>query len=49
MSSKRYPEQFKIEEIKQVTEKGYRVAKVTVRLGITTYSLYVIIKRYDLQ
>ncbi|MGY0205004.1 transposase, partial [Acinetobacter soli] len=26
MSSKRYPEEFKIEAVKQVTEKGYSVA-----------------------
>ncbi|WP_336148168.1 transposase, partial [Acinetobacter soli] len=25
MSSKRYPEEFKIEAVKQVTEKGYSV------------------------
>lgn len=28
MSSKRYPEEFKIEAVKQVTEKGYSVAEV---------------------
>ncbi|WP_394660882.1 IS3 family transposase [uncultured Acinetobacter sp.] len=49
MSSKRYPEEFKIEAVKQVTEKGYSVAEVATRLGTTTHSLYAWIKRYDPQ
>jgi transposase len=49
MSSKRYPEEFKIEAVKQVTEKGHSVADVARRLGTTTHSLYAWIKRYDLQ
>ncbi|MEQ1278721.1 IS3 family transposase [Acinetobacter soli] len=49
MSSKRYPEEFKIEAVKQVTEKGYSVAEVATRLGTTTHSLYTWIKRYDPQ
>ena len=32
MSGKRYPEEFKIEAVKQVTEKGYSVAEVATRL-----------------
>ena len=47
MSSKRYPEEFKIDAVKQVTEKGHSVAEVAVRLGTTTHSLYAWIKRYD--
>ena len=49
MSSKRYPEEFKIEAVKQVTEKGHNVADVAVRLGTTAHSLYAWIKRYDPQ
>lgn len=49
MSSKRYPEEFKIEAVKQVTEKGHSVAEVTSRLGTTTHSLYAWTKRYDPQ
>ncbi len=49
MSSKRYPEKFKIEAVKQVTEKGHSVAEVATRLGTTTHSLYGLIKRYDPQ
>ena len=37
MSSKRYPEEFKIEAIKQITENGHSVADVAARLeGIPT-------------
>ncbi|HIF5802739.1 TPA: transposase, partial [Vibrio parahaemolyticus] len=43
MSSKRYPEEFKIEA---VTEKGHSVADVANRLGTTTHSLYAWVKRY---
>lgn len=46
MSSKRYPEEFKIEAVKQVTEKGLSVASVANRLGTTTHSLYAWIKKY---
>ena len=48
-SSKRYPEEFKIEAVKQVTEKGHSVAEVAARVGTTTHSLYAWIKRYDPQ
>ena len=34
MGSKRYPEEFKIEAVKQVTEKGHSVAEVAARAGI---------------
>lgn len=46
MSSKRYPEEFKIEAVKQVTEKGHSVTDVANRLGTTTHSLYAWVKRY---
>lgn len=46
MSDKRYPEEFKIEAVKQVTVSGYSVAEVAQRLGTTTHSLYAWIKRY---
>ncbi|ENV57328.1 hypothetical protein F951_01679 [Acinetobacter soli CIP 110264] len=49
MSSKRYPEEFKIEAVKQVTEKGHSVSEVATRLGTTTHSLYAWIKCYDPQ
>jgi transposase len=40
MSGKRYTDEFKIEAVKQVTERGHSVADVAQRLGITTHSLY---------
>ena len=46
MSSKRYPEEFKIEAVKQVIDRGHSVAAVASRLGTTTHSLYAWIKRY---
>jgi hypothetical protein len=33
MSRKRYPEEFKVEAVKQVTEAGYSVYDVAERLG----------------
>ncbi|HBC6790221.1 TPA: IS3 family transposase, partial [Escherichia coli] len=43
---KRYPEEFKIEAVKQVVDRGYSVASVATRLDITTHSLYAWIKKY---
>lgn len=33
MSSKRYPEEFDIESVKQVTDRGHPAAEVASRLG----------------
>ena len=49
MSGKRYPEEFKIEAVKQVTERGYKISEVADRLGITTKSLHDWIKKYGNQ
>ncbi|BBV78490.1 ISEc14 transposase A [Klebsiella pneumoniae] len=46
MSGKRYPEEFKIEAVKQVVDRGYYVASVATCLDITTHSLYSWIKKY---
>ena len=46
MSSKRYPEEFKVEAVTQVTERGHNVAEVAARLGVTTHSLYAWLKKY---
>ncbi len=37
---KRYTQEFKIEAVKQTTERGYSVAEVAERLGICTKTLY---------
>jgi len=46
MSGKRYTEEFKVEAVKQITERGYLVSDVAERLGITTNSLYNWLKKY---
>jgi len=40
MGSERYPEEFKIEAVRQVVERGHSVAELAIRLGMTTHSLY---------
>ena len=47
MSGKRYTEEFKVEAVKQVTERGHPVAEVASRLGVTTHSLYEWLKKYS--
>ena len=34
MSAERYPEDFKIEAVKQVTDRGYKIAEVAQQLGV---------------
>ncbi|MCU4351825.1 transposase [Acinetobacter ursingii] len=40
-------DKFKIETVRQVTEKGYSIAEVTDHLGTTTHSLYAWVNKYD--
>lgn len=47
-NQKRFPEEFKIEAVKQVTERGHRVAEVAARLDVSQHSLYAWIKQYSL-
>lgn len=46
MSGKRYPEEFKIEAVKQIADRGYKIGEVAQRLGVTTKSLHDWVKRY---
>ena len=46
MSNNRYSEEFRVEAIRQVVERGHSVAEVASRLGITTHSLYAWKKKY---
>ncbi|PLW78644.1 hypothetical protein C0081_03415 [Cohaesibacter celericrescens] len=46
MPNLHFTEEFKIEAIKQITERGYSVAYVSHRLGDSTRSLYAWKKRY---
>lgn len=46
MSSKRYTDEFKIEAVRQVTDRGFKVVEVAERLGVTTHSLYGWIRKF---
>ena len=46
MSSKRYTEEFKIEAVKQVTDRGHSAPDVAKRLGVSQPTLYEWIKLY---
>lgn len=46
MSGKRYSEEFKIEAIKQVSDRGYKASDVAERLGVSTKSLSDWQKKY---
>ncbi len=48
MSKKQFTEEFKIEAVRQVTERGFAVKEVAARLGLSTWSLYQWIKRYGM-
>lgn len=39
MTKQPYPEEFKIEAVKQITERGYRVAEVSARIGVSHRAL----------
>ena len=40
MASKQYTDEFKAEAVKQVAERGFAVAEVAKRLGVSSHSLY---------
>jgi len=44
MSRKRYPEEFKIEAVKQVTEAGYSAYDVAERLNNAPVAIFVLEK-----
>lgn len=44
MSSQRYTPEFKDEAVRQVTERGYTVAEVSQRLGVSAHSRYKWVK-----
>lgn len=47
MTRPNFTEEFKIDAIKQITERGYSVADISKRLGVRTQSLYAWMKRFS--
>ncbi|SKA50709.1 transposase [Enterovibrio nigricans DSM 22720] len=47
MSGKRYPEEFKIQAVQQVTKQGHTLSSVAERLGVSYKSLCDWVKKYD--
>jgi len=47
MTRPNFTEEFKIDAIKQITERGYSVSDVSKRLGVSTHSLYAWMKRFS--
>ena len=46
MGQDNFTEDFKLDAIKQITERGHSVADVSKRLGVSTHSLYAWIKKH---
>lgn len=44
MGTPRFTPEFKEEAVKQVTERGYSVAEVAARIGVSAHSLYKWVK-----
>jgi transposase len=42
-----FTDEFKLDAITQITERGYSVADVSRHLGVSTHSLYSWMKRYN--
>ena len=44
MSNQRYTPEFKDEAVRQIVDRGYSVAEVSERLGVSSHSLYKWVK-----
>src|SRR5487761_2667123 len=44
MSTQRYTPEFKEEAVRQIVDRGYSVADVSARLGVSSHSLYQWVK-----
>lgn len=42
-----FTDEFKVDAVQQITERGYSVAEVSKRLGVSTHSLYLWRKRFS--
>jgi len=47
MGNARFSEDFKRDAVHQITTRGYPVAEVSKRLGVSTHSLYSWVKKYS--
>lgn len=47
MDKGNFTDEFRLDAIKQITERGYSVADISKRLGVSTHSLYGWMKRYS--
>ena len=47
MKQKQYTPEFKAEAVKQITERGHKVAEVSARIGVSQHSLYKWIKAHQ--
>jgi transposase len=47
MGKVKYNDDFKIDAVHQITERGYPVREVSERLGVSTHSLYAWVKRFS--
>lgn len=46
MATRSYPDEFKIEAVRQVTDRGYKPKDVAERLGVTTKSIQNWMKQF---
>jgi transposase len=46
MGQGNFTEDFRLDAVKQITDRGHSVAEVSKRLGVSTHSLYGWMKRY---
>ncbi len=47
MSKSNFSEEFKRDAVRQITERGYPVAEVSQRLGVSPHSLYEWKKKFE--
>lgn len=47
MGNAKFSDDFKQDAVHQITVRGYPVAEVSKRLGVSTHSLYAWMKRYS--
>jgi transposase len=47
MTKSKFPEEFKLEAVRQVVERGYSTSDVAKRLGVSVQSLYKWVKDYS--